>query len=1238
MCWWWWSCVARVAAEIAALCPNMRGLFLPHDSLVSDNGLESLRQSCAELRWSVLGRQLSRVQLLGVLQSCRLSGHLDVRTVDTHLTDAGCIQIATLCPTEAIFTDSSRISVDALLRVKEMCPRAQCLLLGQQIDHGTFVRLKEVYSQTGMLDLTSVDCEGITDAGLSELIGFSDICTGLRAICVQASGSNITREGLDALRATCPAAHVVKVSADAIKFELQTAAIDAKAELDRQQDKLRESALHESARTVDSSAVTARDQARQVFVDASDALSKAMATDGPLAAAQALPPQAAWDTVRNVEQQLGLCAAEYKQVVARSEPQRSTAELQKLQENDERLRSKANLCLAKLTLAQQEAASSTPRRRPVLPTVLSTPEQHQTRSALLELPMQDWSEEHVQEWIGVIGLPADAAEIVRRGLAVDDCEGEDLSIMAATYKDSGSVRPLQKLLKKAGASDPAALATQTMMLHEAAQGAAPAEGKLGAAQAALDTARAELRQNTVALRSQVVQLASLASQHFPELLEHKDVEQFMGTDGLLALDHRQLSDYDNIRPIAQGRNEVLCAQYNGSVVCLKRFPIQGDMRAYARELARVRRLQHPFIIRYTAAFEDGGTMYLEMEYFPQGSLRQWLQQSIKPDAAKKRSLLRQVLLALVCMHSQNIVHCDIKAENVLVADDGTPRICDFEMSKDLDAAVSSTMAGGTMRFMAPEVFKGGKSSLASDMYAFGMVALNTVCEPGPGESYPLTDASKVTDSGLKDVISRLLDCDPTSRPTAVQLQAEPYFTLDDAVADAARQLQDAQQAVARAQEQAAQAQSDAERRLAEQAQQAATTIAAEAQVLKREADARVVEARDEEQREAAQREADATLAGGVRWLCEGTPYSAENARVLEQAFQRMRLFPAERGHCGSVEVHHAHMRHGVHIVDVRVDGGSMVQYRPTASKRPRGKQRPVRREEAILAPLRTTTTPLPPGCTQWAEIEARVQESLPSHVVTKLEQIDNNQLLMDFDRQKEIVAAKPTNAARGGTIDHRANVRLCFHGMRGGPSELKKIYEGGRQDGGFDYRLARSEVSAYGRGSYFAEHAIYSTYLFPRPTKAADGSVVLLVAEVILGQSKDLGQLYYRDLQPWAGPCTCRKPYAKKHHLDPTCKAHVCNLVREPQVEGGARGEVYDSIQGTEGSLGVLDQPHPFRPALEQRPDWYRDARRYGRNPAGEEEYGRQYIVYDKLKAYPRFLVTIRPCEHTHGDSAMGSP
>jgi hypothetical protein len=397
---------------------------------------------------------------------------------------------------------------------------------------------------------------------------------------------------------------------------------------------------------------------------------------------------------------------------------------------------------------------------------------------LLGQPLDSWSEAQVQEWVGVLGLPTDHSEVVQRALAADDVNGEDLALMVSNFQDSGSCRPLQKLLKKAQAQDPAALAKQTLALHQAALGAAPAESKLTTARGAADAARAALRRNRVALRSQVVQLVSLASQHFPELMGHKDVQQFMSTDGLEASDRRKLADYEDVRPLGSGRHELLRAKYEGVDVCLKRFPVQGDMRAYTREVLRVQRLQHPFIIRYTAAFEDGGNMYLQMQYFAHGSLRHWLE-TVKPDAAAKRSLLRQALLAMACIHSQKIVHCDIKGENVLVADDGTPRICDFEMSKDMATALSSTMVGGTRGFMAPEVISGhSKPSPASDMFAFGVLVLNTVCELGAGESYPLTNPSKVVEPALKDLVPRLLSRDPASRPTAAQLQAEPYFASD----------------------------------------------------------------------------------------------------------------------------------------------------------------------------------------------------------------------------------------------------------------------------------------------------------------------------------------------------------------------------------------------------------------------------------------------------------------------------
>eukprot|EP01043_Picozoa_sp_COSAG02_P029213 COSAG02_NODE_1808_length_10843_cov_4.345867_5_plen_420_part_00 len=228
------------------------------------------------------------------------------------------------------------------------------------------------------------------------------------------------------------------------------------------------------------------------------------------------------------------------------------------------------------------------------------------------------------------------------------------------------------------------------------------------------------------------------------------------------------------------------------------------------------------------------------------------------------------------------------------------------------------------------------------------------------------------------------------------------------------------------------------------------------------------------------------------------------------------------------------------------------------------------------------------ACRDWGVIEARLQDSLPNHSVTKMMLVENNQLRADFERAMANVAGKPANKARGGTLENMANVRLGFHAMPGGPDNLKKIYEGGRDDGGFDCRLGKE--GAYGRGSYFAEHAIYSAYLYPRPTKAPDGSIVLLVAEVILGQSKDLGRLCDR------------------------------TLVREPPIRGGAAGDVYDSVQGSEASMGFIEAC--FR---HDHPRFSPDAKRYGGVACGCEEYGRQYIVYDKAKAYPKYLVTIKP-------------
>jgi hypothetical protein len=343
---------------------------------------------------------------------------------------------------------------------------------------------------------------------------------------------------------------------------------------------------------------------------------------------------------------------------------------------------------------------------------------------------------------------------------------------------------------------------------------------------------------------------SLASQHFPELLSHEDVKTFRDSDGLLISD-RRLADYDDRRPIVVGRTKLLLSRLDGKQLILKEFPLQDDMRGYMKEIVNVQRLQHRHIIRYSAVFEDEGSMFIEMEYCSGGSLRQWVQ-STSPDATQKQSVLRQVLLALACMHDQKIVHCDIKGENIVIDEHGTARVCDFEMSKDLGASSASTMGGGTLGFIAPEVKDmKQKPSPSSDMYSFGVLALNLLNPPAATADYPLTDASALAGTP-QDWVSRLMHEDPDERPTAVSLQTQPYFDVDKVVERRAQEAAVAaaqQVAEAEAQMEAAQAAQERARGETEEARRQANKQMVAAREARKSA--RLAEARAEEEKAAA---------------------------------------------------------------------------------------------------------------------------------------------------------------------------------------------------------------------------------------------------------------------------------------------------------------------------------------------------------------------------------------------------
>lgn len=77
---------------------------------------------------------------------------------------------------------------------------------------------------------------------------------------------------------------------------------------------------------------------------------------------------------------------------------------------------------------------------------------------------------------------------------------------------------------------------------------------------------------------------------------------------------------------------------------------------------------------------------------------------------------------MLYLHQHQVVHGDMKAQNVLISDTGHALLCDFGLSKALQSMVTSTElhGAGSTRWMAPEIFDGESKTSQSDVYAYGI--------------------------------------------------------------------------------------------------------------------------------------------------------------------------------------------------------------------------------------------------------------------------------------------------------------------------------------------------------------------------------------------------------------------------------------------------------------------------------------------------------------------------------------
>src|SRR5215471_8583962 len=159
-----------------------------------------------------------------------------------------------------------------------------------------------------------------------------------------------------------------------------------------------------------------------------------------------------------------------------------------------------------------------------------------------------------------------------------------------------------------------------------------------------------------------------------------------------------------------------------------------DIDSFLAEAQLLARLNHPHIVRVHDFAVEQATPFLAMDYALYGTLRQHHPRGSCLSLATMVAYVKQVAAALQYAHNHQVIHRDVKPENMLVGASQEVLLSDFGISlftPSHDQLSTQNMAG-TLPYMAPEQIR-GKPCFASDLYALGVVVYEWLCGERPFE-------------------------------------------------------------------------------------------------------------------------------------------------------------------------------------------------------------------------------------------------------------------------------------------------------------------------------------------------------------------------------------------------------------------------------------------------------------------------------------------------------------------------
>ncbi|XP_041035210.1 MAP/microtubule affinity-regulating kinase 4 isoform X4 [Carcharodon carcharias] len=208
-----------------------------------------------------------------------------------------------------------------------------------------------------------------------------------------------------------------------------------------------------------------------------------------------------------------------------------------------------------------------------------------------------------------------------------------------------------------------------------------------------------------------------------------------------------------------------------------------------REVRIMKCLNHPNIVKLFEVIETEKTLYLVMEYASGGEVFDYLVSHGRMKEKEARAKFRQIISAVQYCHQRNIVHRDLKAENLLLDGDCNIKIADFGFSNEFQFGNKLDTFCGSPPYAAPELFQGKKyDGPEVDIWSLGVILYTLVSGSLPFDGQNLKELRERVLRGkyrvpfymstdCENILKRFLVLNPAKRGTLEQIMKDKWINV-----------------------------------------------------------------------------------------------------------------------------------------------------------------------------------------------------------------------------------------------------------------------------------------------------------------------------------------------------------------------------------------------------------------------------------------------------------------------------